>query len=263
MSQSYTWASYEKNEELSIAWCGGRIWDSAWTGCKQNNAVLTLLAGRWAGDHLVWYGCEGFDFRKADTPFKRLLRSVWVDYFYEAKDISGLFPDAEGEWKHNAPIGPDGEWLPVYYDGPFDTEIRWLRYVVNLEKRQFIDRERTAVLGVAPGEVWRDDLFPYLSAPVDWEPGDGYMGMWFGDLLEATNTRPVGDFEDLTCLKSQTSVYTDLSNDEILAFVTDGAPSVDEYNPDRYTESAWYKYASKRLDALIGTDCGGLVVERW
>ena len=262
MSQSYTWASFEKNEETSYGWCGGRIWDSAWTGCKQNNAVLTLLSGRWAGDHLVWYGCEGFDFDRADTPFKKLLHSVWVDYFYDATDISGVFPDVKGEWRHNEPIGPNGEWMPVYYEGPADTEIRWLRYVVNLDKRQFIDRERAAVLDVAPGEVWRDDLFPYLSVPVDWEPGDGYMGMWFGDMLAATNTRPAADFEDLTHLKSETSVYTDLTNDEILAFVTEGAPSTDDYDSRHYAGSAWYRYATRRLDALIGTNRKGHIVER-
>lgn len=260
MSQSYTWTSYEKNEEIGYGWCGGRVWDSAWTGCKQNNAVLTLLADRWAGDHLVWYGCEGFDFYKTDTPLKELLRSVWVDYFYEAEDISGLFPEVKGEWWHNEPIGPNGEWVPVYYDGPFDIEIQWFRYVVNLDKKQFIDRERTAVHCVVPGEVWRDDLFPFLSVPVDWEPGEGYKGMWFGDLLAATNERPSSDYEDLSYLKSETSVVTDLTNEEILAYVSEGAPEVTEDPSTPYHDTAWYKYANKRLDELIGLDFSGVIV---
>mgnify|MGYP004474497817 CR=1 FL=1 len=263
MSQGYAWSSFEKNEALEVGWCGNKLRESAWTGCKQNNAVLTLLADRWAGDHLVWYGCEGFDFRNCDTPFKQqLLYEYGVDYFYDAKDISGIFPDSRNEWSHYAPIGPNREWLPVYYDGPFDTEIKWYRYVVNLEKRQYIDRERTAVRCVVPGEVWRDDLFPQLCVPLDREPGEGYWGMWFGDLLAATNELPGEGYEDLSYLKTETSVMTGLSNEEILEYVSEGAPEVVEPPGTFYTETAWFKYANERLNELIGTDWSGEVVDR-
>lgn len=262
MSQCYTWASFEKKEAIDICWCGGKLWESDWTGCKQNNAVLTLLAGRWAGDHLVWYGCEGFDFDDCNTPFKeRLLHEYGIEYFYETTDISGVFTDSRGEWRYNKPIGPNGEWVPVYYDGPFDTEIRWYRYVVDLDKRQFIDRERTAVHCVVPGEVWRDDLFPVLSVPRDWEPGNGYQGMWFGDLLAATNDWPGEGFEDLTYLKSETSVMTGLTNGKILEYVGDGAPEITEPPGTFYAQTAWFDYANRRLSELIGTDRSGTVVE--
>ena len=265
MSQGYTWVSFEKDEEIGIGWCGNKLWDTTWTGCKENNALLTLLAGRWAGDHVVRYGCEGFDFYKEDTPFKKLLLSdeYGVDYFYDATDVSGVFPDAKGEWRYNAPIGPNGEWVPVYYDGPFDTEIKWFRYVINLDKHQYIDRESTAVRCVVPGEVWRDDLFPVLSVPLDWEPGDGYLGMWFGDLLAATNTHPGEGYEDLSHLKSETSTVTDLTNEQILQYVSTGAPEVDESKLVFYTETAWYQYANERLRELIGDDRSGTIVNRW
>ena len=172
-----------------------------------------------------------------------------------------MFTDSRGEWRYNKPIGPNGEWVPVYYDGPFDTEIRWYRYVVDLDKRQFIDRERTAVHCVVPGEVWRDDLFPVLSVPRDWEPGNGYQGMWFGDLLAATNDWPGEGFEDLTYLKSETSVMTGLTNGKILEYVGDGAPEITEPPGTFYAQTAWFEYANRRLSELIGTDRSGTVVE--
>ena len=111
-----------------------------------------------------------------------------------------------------------------------------------------------------PGEVWRDDLFPYLSVPADWEPGKRYLGMWFGDRLTATNDQPPIDYHDLTALKSEWSVATTLTNEEILAYVSDGAPEVDEPSSTFYTQTAWYKYAKKRLDDLIGIDRDGAIV---
>lgn len=260
MSQCYEWTSYDRRERLDFWWsCGAKLWESAWTGCDQNNAVLTLLSDRWSGNRLVWFGCEGLDFRKADTPFKRELLSIcFEDEYYEYKDITGLFPDAEGRLGVDWSNDEGGRDVP--YEGPFDTEIRWLRYVVNLDKRQFIDRERTAVLNVVPGEVWRDDLFPYLSVPADWDPGDGYLGMWFGDRLSATNERPPGDYQDLTALKSNRSVITSLTNDEILAYVSDGAPEVERDTSVPYFHTAWYRYANGRLGELIGTDRSGSIV---
>lgn len=99
MSQCYEWTNYDKKERLDFWWsCGSKLWESAWTGCDKNNAVLTLLSDRWSGDRLIWYGCEGLDFWKADTPFKSELLSIcFEDEYYEYEDITGLFPDARGK----------------------------------------------------------------------------------------------------------------------------------------------------------------------
>ncbi|MBE6465022.1 MAG: hypothetical protein E7003_06855 [Eggerthellaceae bacterium] len=260
MSQCYEWTNFDKRERLDNVWqCGLKLWESDFTGCGQNNAVLTLLSGRWSGDRLVWFGCEGLGYIKNDTPFKDLLLSIdFEEEYYTYADITGLFPDAAGklgvDWS-----GDDGG-RDVLYTGPFDTEVQWLRYVVNLDKKQFIDRERTAVHLVVPGEVWRDDLFPVLSVPFDWDPKTSYLGMWFGDRLTATNVRPPEEYEDLSYLKSERSVTTGLSNEEILAYVSEGAPEVTEDPSTPYRDTAWYKYANKRLDELIGLDFSGVIV---
>ena len=260
MSQCYEWTNFDKKERLEHIWMGGlKFWESAWTGCGQNNAVLTLLSDRWSGDRLVWYGCEGLDFCKKDTPFKKHLLSIcFEDEYYEYKDITGIFPDAKG--KCGIDWSDDDGGRDVAYVGPFDTAVQWFRYVVNLDKRQYIDRERTAVRNVVPGEVWRDDLFPILSVPSDWEPEDDCIGMWFGDRLTATNTRPSDEYEDLSYLKSEYSVATELSNEEILAYVSEGAPTVTEDPSIPYWKTAWYDYANARLDELIGKDHSGVII---
>ena len=86
--------------------------------------------------------------------------------------------------------------------------------------------------------------------------------MWFGDLLTATNESPGEEYEDISYLKSETSVMTGLSNEEILEYVSEDAPEVVEPPDTFYTETAWFKYANERLNELIGTDWSGEVVDR-
>ena len=246
MSQIYEWMNYDKMERLDW-WCG-KLFESNWTGCTDNNAVLTLLADRWKGDRLIWYGSEGLETPDDDRPFLKEIEDVCVeDRYYESRDITGLFEEACGE--PCDVFDENGEWIgESTYQGPFELKLEWYRYVINTERKQFYDRERTAVHSVRDGIVYRDDLFPALSTPYGKERviGGERLVSWFGEILASSNERPGDDFEDITDVHSEWATPTDLSDEEILAYVTQGAPSLED-NP-----KAWNAYVATKLAKLLG-----------
>lgn len=247
MSQIYEWMNYDKMERLD--WWGGKLLESSWTGCVDNNAVLTLLADRWKGDRLIRYGCEGLETPEDDRPFLQEIKGVCMeDRYYDSKDITGLFEEACGE--PCDVYDENGEWIEEStHQGPFELRFVWYRYVVNVERKQYYDRERTAVHSVRDGEVFRDELFPALCTP--YGPsclvGGEKLVSWFGDVLAASNELPGEEFEDITSVHTKGSIPTDLSDAEILAYVSEGAPDI-EANPRE-----WNWHASERLRELLGT----------
>lgn len=227
----------------------GKLWEASWTGNEGNNALLTLLAGRWKGDRVIRYGCEGYEPPDDGRPFLKEIEGVCVEDIYFdslARDVTGLFEEAAGQI--NDVFDDDGEFVgEAPYEGPFELAIQWYRYVLNLDRKQFYDRERTAVIGVRDGKVLRDELFPALCTIWGRSEmvGGGRLESWFGEVLAASNERPGDGFEDITVVRRTTSVPTDLTDEEILAFVNEGAPDLDA-DPE-----AWNEHASKRLDELF------------
>lgn len=250
MSQVYEWFNYDKRERLDWWWAGGgKLWAASWTGHEGNNALLTLLTGRWKGDRVIRYGCEGLELPDDGRPFLKEIEGVCVEDIYFdslARDVTGLFEEAAGQI--NDVFDDDGEFVgEAPYEGPFELTIQWYRYVLNLDRKQFYDRERTAVIGVWDGKVFRDELFPALCTIWGRSEmvGGGRLESWFGEVLAASNERPGDDFEDITDVHRTASVPTDLTDEEILAFVNKGAPNL---NVD---PKAWNEHASRRLDELF------------
>jgi hypothetical protein len=104
-----------------------------------------LLADRWKGDRLIRYGCEGLETPLDGRPFLKEIEGVCVeDRYYESKDIAGLFEETRGEL-YDA-YDENGEYIgEKRREGPFELKLEWYRYVINTERKQFYDRERTAV----------------------------------------------------------------------------------------------------------------------
>ena len=250
MSQVYDWLNFDKHEKLDWWWsCGGKLWGSNWTSCEENNALLTLLAGRWKGDRIIRFGCEGLETPEDGRPFLEEIDSGMVDDIeYESEDITGLFEETRGHPRDV--LDEDGHFIgeePI--EGPFELKLEWYRYIVNTERRQFIDRERAAVQCIRGMEVVRDDVFtvlvtPFYRAVVG---GEEIVGAsWFGEVLSATNERPGEGYADVTGVHSEYGTPTDLADEEILAYVSVGAPDY-EVDPD-----GWERYANERLDELLG-----------
>lgn len=228
MSQIYEWMNYDKMERLGW-WCG-KLWECSWTQCVDNNAVLTLLADRWRGDRLIRYGCEGLETPEDGRPFLREIEGVRMEDLYDnSRDIAGLFEEKRGEFCDAC--DDDGGYIgEVRKESPFELKLVWYRYVINTERKQFYDRERTAVHSVRDGVVFRDDLFPTLCTPYgrDEMVGGERLESWFGEVLAASNERPGADYEDITDVHAEWAAPTDLSDEEILEYVTQGAPSFED-----------------------------------
>lgn len=249
MSQVYDWFNYDKMERLDWWWsCGGKLWGNCWTHCEENNALLTLLAGRWEGDRVIRYGCEGLDTPEDGRPFLKEIKDVFFeDRYYDSVDITGLFEETRGH-PHDV-YDENGDFAGEEpFEGPFELRLEWYRYVINVDRKQFFDRERTAVHRVGLDEVFRDDLFTVLCTP--WGRYDMVGGerleSWFGEVLAASNERPGDEYEDITGVHWKYSVPTDLSDEEILAYVCEGAPDFDD------DPKGWDRYVSGRLGDLIG-----------
>lgn len=255
MSQVYTWLNYDKMERLDWRWSsGGKLWDCCWTHCEENNALLTLLAGRWRGDYIIRYGCEGLDVPEGSRPFLAEIEEASVEERYiDSVDITDLFEEAR-----NCPCGACGTdhgLTEKISEEPFRLKLGWYRYIMNVVRKQFIDRERTAVRGIGRDGVHRDDLFTVLLTP--WGRREMVGGeraeSWFGEALAVSNDRPDDGYADLSDVRCYGSAPLDLSDDEILAYACEGAPEY-EASPEE-----WDECVSKRLNRLIDERARGRV----
>ena len=249
MSQIYHWLNLYKKEKLVNIWDYDKLWGSCYTTSKEHCALLTLLADRWKGDLVIRLGCEGLDVPDDGRPVIAEIEGYGDldDFSYEESiDVTWLFEEAQGCLRDV--YDERGFFRSEPYTGPFELRFERFRYVVNTERRQFYDRERTAVQFVHDGRVARDDLFSVLCVSYGHEclKGAERLGSWFGELLEATNERPGEGYEDITAIHSDYGMPTDLTDEEILAHVSAGAP---DYEAD---SDGWAKYANRRLDELLG-----------
>lgn len=224
MGQYYSWVNVDKHERLNSC-----FWDYSptlhgrcFTPCEENQAMLFLLATRWRGDVVVFFG----DYAKFDESdhlgckyIQERIDATGLstpDFIYEARDVTGELRIAK-ERPENRHKTHDGESLD-YYDGSFGIDIKEWRYVVNLARREYIDYQLTPVLFISEKAIRRYDPLPLLlaSSVALLDEVDGIEGRWLGDAVYPTNEDPGKDFSLVA------DEYVDFSIDwPVLRGVTD------------------------------------------
>lgn len=202
MGQYFDWVNFDKREIIAAdPWPNGqKIHESAYLGCPETDAVLTMLAGDWAGDLVVLLG-DYAKFRDEVHPGRReverrLAGAICDDYICGLTDICGRFDYVRDHPEAKRYVERDDgsyDWIP--YDGPFDVTIHQFRYVVNESKREFVDRWRTAerYIDEQTGEIVRYDPFPELMCSETGgleDPEHKIEGLWFGDIVRPTDEHP-------------------------------------------------------------------------
>ena len=227
MGQYFEWVNLDKRELLdSSAFADGlELYETSYVGSERTGAALTLLAGDWAHDAVVFMGdyCSPAD--SANLLMRRIAREYGERGAYdqladEFSNIAGGFAAARGktEWVYDD-IAQDT--VSREYQGTFDLEVSDPRYLVNLTKGEYVDRRATMVWYVkrTPSyEVSRFDPTPLLLATEGALDGfeDGGCGPWLGDDVYASDTCPGEGFVDST----RKYVYT-IDDDDIPVYATD------------------------------------------
>lgn len=229
MGEYFKWANYDKRKVLSNDLWGDGIKLSCFThsGSVRNDAVATLLADPWAGDRVILCGDYAHFRNDDDCEFRRNMASLCPDNLpYDWDDdpeceAAGLFRAARGLSREVWLRGGDAVMPP--FEGPFSLEPRRVRYVVNEDKSEYLDRFRGPVLKVFPGRVEREDLFPILCCSREIFEGEA-DGRWFGNRLRASDERPSSGYRNITPCYEHRGEATTLSDEEILsAYVSSAA----------------------------------------
>lgn len=203
MGQYFNWVNFDKNEIIEDwPWPNGnKLHKSAYLGCEETDAALTMLAGGWAGDFVAFLG-DYATFENETHPKRReaelrLAGTCCEEYIYSCADICGRFDYTRDHPKTRHPVYEDDDiyetWVP--YDGPFDVAIHCYRYVANETKKEFVDRFCTAVryIDKNTGEIIRYDPFPELMcSQTGWleDPENEIEGRWFGDTVRPSDEHP-------------------------------------------------------------------------
>lgn len=97
MSQYFNWVNLDKGEIVADwPWPNGQgIHESAYLGCEETDAALTMIAGDWAGDLVVFLG-DYAEFKDETHPgrreVERRLDGTRTEYYmYACTDICGRF----------------------------------------------------------------------------------------------------------------------------------------------------------------------------
>lgn len=179
----------------------------------RTDALLTLLAGRWAGD-LVAYVSDYDNLRIMDLDgspgLVRVREALGANPYDEmedhGRDVCGIFSCARGcEGMLPNPDEPgDNDWRQ--YDGPFDTEPVAYRYVVNETRREYLDRAGGQYLGtfqrgpLRGTPIFEDPTPALLGTYLGMDAGgEGCRpGLWVGDDVRPANGRPGSGYEDVS-----------------------------------------------------------------
>lgn len=200
MGQYFEWVNYDRREIIDTdVWdCGVKLHESAFVGCEMTDAALTMLAGDWAGDLVVFLG-DYASFENETNPARRRIELLLNggfsdDYTYDFTDVTGRFDYVETlEDKSHWVYGNGVEEHYEDYTGPYDVHLERFRYVANETRREFLDRSRTAVRYIRPntGDIVRYDPFPQLMCSEVYDPDlDEVDGAWFGDFVRPSHEAP-------------------------------------------------------------------------
>lgn len=230
MGQYFTWLNVDKREQLDpLAFEGGLKWcETCYVGSERTEAALSLLAGPWAGDAVVFMG----DYCRPGELDNALMSRVAAEYGERGAcdymedtftNIAGRFAVVRGRaeylYEDDAPLGARE------YVGTFDIEFSHPRYLVNDSKREYVDRERTMVWHVTRGHlpfsVVRFDPTPLLLSSGRGLDGFDDCGPWLGDSVFATSIRPDDGYADMShtyvCTFGDNEVPVFSSDDQIKA----------------------------------------------
>lgn len=203
MGQYFSWINVDKHERLNNTFWNfaPTLYGRCFTPCEENQAMLSLLATRWKGDVVVFYG-DYADFSKAgNNPGCKYIQDkinasglTTPDFIYETRDATGNLRIAKSDPKNSHGF-PEGK--PIDYCGPFDVEIKEWRYVVNPARREYIDYQRTPVVFISTSFIQRYDPLPLLLASETRtfdDPSEEIEGRWLGDVVYPTDENPGENF---------------------------------------------------------------------
>lgn len=173
MGQYFEWVNYDKREIMATdPWPNGqKLHECTYLGCLETDAALTMLAGDWAGDLVVFLG-DYAEFKDETHPGRREVErrldgAISDDYTDDFTDICGRFDYTRDHPEARHFVECDGgSCARIPYDGPFDVEIHQFRYAVNESKKEYVDRHLTAVryIDKDTGRIVRYDPFPSSCA---------------------------------------------------------------------------------------------------
>lgn len=82
MGQYFNWVNLDKGEIVADwPWPNGQgIHESAYLGCEETDAALTMIAGDWAGDLVVFLGdyAENANMRNGSLAEKQVCRMLVI-----------------------------------------------------------------------------------------------------------------------------------------------------------------------------------------
>lgn len=97
MGQYFYWVNFDKDELIETwPWPNGAgLHESAYAGCEETDAAITMLAGDWAGDLAVFLG-DYARFEDETHPGRREVErrldgTIAEHYIYECTDVCGRF----------------------------------------------------------------------------------------------------------------------------------------------------------------------------
>lgn len=243
MGEYFDWVNLDKKEYVySNPWnCGPKLTENCFVGNEKTDAVLTLLSERWRGDRVVFMG-DYAEFSDEVDPFRRAFEEELAgkgiqDYLFDdLTDITGIFSYVKSS-PHCSYWDEDKE-TEMPYEGPFDTEIVFFRYVVDETLHEFVDRCLCPVRYIdEDGTIVRYDPVPELMSSYDYnEPEiDEFSGRWFGHAIRPTNERPPDDYKQIaqrrTCLYYLPIITAD--DESIRAAIKRGKINLDDLDTDK------------------------------
>ena len=215
MGEYYDWVNVDKKQYLVPMEFGhgSKITESCWYHAEVLGALYSLLSSDWKGDHIAFIGDEAkVPLAPKNETLRRLQKQCMDDSQNRGIDgyildeyicVSGLFRAAEVEVREeigNILDEPDyfHNWYGIDpanpYDGLFERELVFFRYVINHDRKEYYDTEHTC---------WRRtsnkmDPLPLLLAYGRMTGNEEKPGLWLGDRLEVTNNIPGNDYRDIT-----------------------------------------------------------------
>lgn len=207
MGAHYGWVNVTKMEYLGNAPFAISV--GIMENCRfpndRTDVALTLLAGRWHGDLVAYVSdytnleaLEGEGFRR----MAELIPENPCDYIEDnGTDVGGLFSCFMGAERYCSTDDDPGADFMHPYQGPFDEEPVFYRYVVNETRKEYIDRMGGQYLCTVEGKDTLEDVTPAILGDtnrLDYRGQEVLEGPWVGDDITPTNDRPGPDYTGVT-----------------------------------------------------------------
>lgn len=234
MGQYYTAVNMDKKERLYSHNFGSglKLMESSYVGNDYMEALSWLLAGPWKGDKVFY--CGDYAWSQEGGSAGKLLHALAdcdpFEFAEECENISTRFAACKGNTELvRAPGQPEDATCLRYVERPiegtFDIEPEHYRFVANLDRMVYVDREKSPVAW-----IWRDgrtlgvtryDPLPlYLAignglGGGDYRgPGSGEVGSWAGQHVVPVN-EPPADCAEIRIPFDEEGALVTLSDKEV------------------------------------------------